>query len=104
VGAIATPAPTEAADPTATPGPYDGTIVEDPTFVSGGELPTQAPGSTKTTTPGVTPPPTDAAIVAPATSPSSPLPLLLLAASAFIALLASPVTRAQRAERSRRQA
>src|SRR5690349_11240564 len=104
VDAVATPAPTQAPDPTATPGPYDGTIVEDPTFVSGGELSTQAPGSPRTRLPGVTPPPTDAAVVAPATTPSSPLPLFLLAASALIALLASPVTRTQRAARSRRRA
>src|SRR3954447_1059835 len=83
--------------PTATsPGSYDGTIVEDPTFVSGGELPTQpasrapAPGG-----PVVTPPPTDTPVVA-TPSPASSVPFVLLAAAALIALTLAPASRARR--------
>src|SRR5437763_698018 len=54
-----TPAPT-AAGTAAPTGPYDGTVVEDPTFVSGGEIPTQ-PASARPPPggPRLTPPPTD---------------------------------------------
>src|SRR4051812_21431262 len=96
-----TPVPTATADPhpapTPTPpGSYDGTIVEDPTFVSGGELPTQpasrapAPGG-----PVVTPPPTDTPVVA-TPSPASSVPFVLLAAAALIALTLAPASRARR--------
>jgi len=104
--AAATPAPTATApDATATPGPWDGQVVEDPTFVSGGELPTQAPGAGSTpAAPGITPPPTDAPAVGQAAGTTTQLPLLLLAAAGLVALLVSPVRRAQPAPRGRRQA
>jgi hypothetical protein len=106
---VATAAPPDAAptdgvpQPTATPGPYDGTVVEDPTFVSGGELPTQPPGAATTPgAPGLTPPPTDARVAAPMARSGSQLPLILLVASAVAALVASPVRRARRLPRTSR--
>jgi hypothetical protein len=103
---ITTPAPSgPAPEATATPGPWDGQVVEDPTFVSGGELPTQAPGSGSTASaPGVTPPPTDAPAVVQATGTTSQLPLLLLAAAALVTMLVSPVRRAPTPSRGRRRA
>jgi len=104
--AITTPTPTDPApEATATPGPWDGQVVEDPTFVSGGELPTQAPGAGSTpAAPGITPPPTDAPAVVQASGAITRVPLLLLAAAALVATLVSPVRRAQPASRGRRRA
>jgi hypothetical protein len=104
--AVTTPASSSPApEATATPGPWDGQVVEDPTFVSGGELPTQAPGTGSTpAAPGVTPPPTDAPAVVQAAGATLQLPLLLLAAVALLAMLVNPVRRAQPASRGRRRA
>jgi hypothetical protein len=101
-GEAATPSPPVVApDPTATPaGPYDGTIVVDPTFVSGGELPTQpasAP-SAAPQAPGVTPPPTDAAGAVPAPRGQSPV-FVLLGAAAALALLTAGVPRRRHGRR-----
>jgi hypothetical protein len=103
--AVTTPAPTEpATEATATPGPWDGQVVEDPTFVSGGELPTQAPSAGSTPAgPGITPPPTDAPAVVQAAGATTQLPLLLLAAATLVAMLISPVRRAQPALRGHRR-
>jgi len=98
----ATPAPTDGTqEPTPAPtGPYDGTIVVDPTFVSGGELPTQPAPAAPARSPRITPPPTDAAAAGSSAAGATPLPMLLLLVSAVIALLASP-TRAPSASRIR---
>jgi hypothetical protein len=103
---VIAPGPSDPApEATATPGPWDGQVVEDPTFVSGGELPAQAPGTGSTpAAPGVTPPPTDAPAVVQATGTTTQLPLLLIAASALVAILVSPVRRAQAASRGHRRA
>lgn len=95
---VATPVPTDAApQPTATPGPYDGTYVEDPTFVSGGELPTQPPGTgTVPGAAGLTPPPTDAPAAASTARAGTLLPLVLLTGAALVALLAGTVSPARR--------
>ena len=105
-GAVTTPAPTQPApEATATPGPYDGQVVADPTFVSGGELPTQAPGTGSTpAAPGITPPPTDASAVVQAAGVTTQLPLLLLTVTALVALLVRPVARAPRTSGGRRRA
>ena len=96
-----TDAPTQIAEATPAPtatGPYDGTIVVDPTFVSGGELPTQPPANgAGRPRPGITPPPTDAVAVAGAPiGPGLPIPIVLVLAAGAIATLFTP-GRARRA-------
>jgi hypothetical protein len=94
--------PVVATNPTAAPtGPYDGQIVEDPTFVSGGTLPTQPPGRPDSPArPLVTPPATDSVATGTGPGSSSPaMPLLILAASAVTALVAAPRPMARRSTR-----
>jgi hypothetical protein len=107
-GALATepsgtdaPTPVEVPTPSPTaPGPFEGTIVVDPTFVSGGELPTQPPANAQgPARPAITPPPTDAAIETNATGTGLQVPLLLLAATAAVAALATPGRARRRAGR-----
>ena len=90
----ATEAPAQLEAPTPTPGatgPYDGTIVVDPTFVSGGVLPTQRPRQPGAQdAPELTPPPTDAGAVVARADGGLPVPLLILGVSALVALGAMP--------------
>ena len=91
----ATENPVPDASPTATPAaPYDGTIVVDPTFVSGGEVRTQPAPTAHPGAPGVTPPPTDASSVA-APRTDAPFSLLLLVAAALAGLVIIPASRAR---------
>jgi hypothetical protein len=93
------------AQPTATPaGPYDGTIVEDPTFVSGGELPTQpAATAAPPRAPGITPPPTDVQGTLQHAGQTSALCVLLLVAAGVLAVFSSPALRRHQERRSRRR-
>lgn len=99
--AIGDPNPT----PTATPaGPYDGDIVVDPTFVSGGELPTQAPVAAHgAPRPRLTPPPTDAVSDPAASGASMLLPFLVLATAGLLALAVAASPRSLTRRRRRRR-
>ena len=97
----ATDAPAPITDPNPTPtGPYDGEIVVDPTFVSGNELPTQAPSAPTRHAgpagPAITPPPTDLAAGTSSTAGGLPVTILALVASALVALTVTPRRRPRR--------
>jgi hypothetical protein len=86
----ATDGPTPVVEPTPT-GPYDGTIVVDPTFVSGGVLPTQRPSRPGSQDgPRITPPPTDGVAATAPADAGLPVSVLILASSAVLALGAMP--------------
>src|SRR3954451_22306570 len=100
-GATPSPAPAasdDAPEPTGTaPGPYDGTIVEDPTFVSGGELATATPTTgLPTGSASLTPPPTDTGVPAARQPAAGPIALVLLIAAGLVALVSMPGSRARR--------
>src|SRR6187399_1678685 len=89
-----TEAPVQVEAPTPSPtatGPYDGTIVVDPTFVSGGVLPTQRPRQPQApVAPGLTPPPTDAIVSSAPSGAGLAVPALILASSVVLALAVAP--------------